>query len=106
MQAEVQIPKAFSVRDDHEFFPIQHLMARLNPRLMVVQVATGRHIDGSYTSFWGIVFDQKHPPTQRDVEAALGEAGFDLKHGVVQPFTGTLSGNKGPHRNQPDLATH
>jgi hypothetical protein len=37
----MKLPAAFSVRDDHEFFPIQHLMARMNSKLMVVQVATG-----------------------------------------------------------------
>ena len=32
MHAKVELPKAFSVRDEHEFLPIQHLMARLNPQ--------------------------------------------------------------------------
>jgi len=40
MQAKAELPKAFSVRDEHGFLPIQHLMARLNPKLMVKQVAT------------------------------------------------------------------
>jgi hypothetical protein len=44
MQAAVDLPKTFSVRDEHEFFPIPHLTARLNPKLMVQQVATGRHV--------------------------------------------------------------
>ena len=56
MLTKVQLPKAFSVRDDHEFFPMQHLMARLNPGLMVKQVATGMHVEGGGTVFWGIVY--------------------------------------------------
>jgi hypothetical protein len=35
MQAKIELPKAFSVRDEHEFLPIQHLMGRLNPKLSV-----------------------------------------------------------------------
>ena len=31
MLTKIQLPKAFSVRDEHEFYPMQHLMARLNP---------------------------------------------------------------------------
>ena len=33
MHAGIELPKAFSVRDEHEFLPIQHLLARLNPQL-------------------------------------------------------------------------
>ena len=43
MHAKVELPMAFSVRDEHEFFPVQHLMARLNPQLVAKQVATGVH---------------------------------------------------------------
>ena len=36
MQAKVELPKTPSVRDEHEsVVPIQHLMSRLNPRLLV-----------------------------------------------------------------------
>ena len=56
MFTKVQLPKAFSVRDEHEFYPMQHLMARLNPDLMVKQVATGVHVEGGGTVFWGIVY--------------------------------------------------
>jgi hypothetical protein len=34
MQATVELPKAFSVRDDSELPLIQDLMARLNPKLL------------------------------------------------------------------------
>jgi len=71
------------VRDEHEFYPMQHLMARLNPDLMVKQVATGVHIDGGGTVFWGIVYSSRNPPTRPQVESALREAGFDVHHNVL-----------------------
>lgn len=64
MQAKVELPKAFSVRDEHEFLPIQHLMARLNPKLLVRQVATGVHVNGGGTVFWGLVFLNGEPPSK------------------------------------------
>ena len=42
MEMTIQIPKAFSVRDDHEFLAFKHLMARLNPQLRVRQVDAGQ----------------------------------------------------------------
>ena len=62
MLTKVQLPKAFSVRDEHEFYPMQHLMARLNPELMVKPVATGVHVDGGGTVFWGIVYSARIRP--------------------------------------------
>ncbi len=82
MLTKVQLPKAFSVRDEHEFYPMQHLMARLNPDLMVKQVATGVHVEGGGTVFWGIVYSGENPPSKQQVEDALREAGFDFKHNV------------------------
>ena len=49
MQTDVQLPTAFSVQNEDEFYPIQHLLARMNPRLMVEQVATGMHRNGCHT---------------------------------------------------------
>ena len=83
MNAKVDLPKAFSVRDEHEFFPIQHLMARLNPKLLVKQVATGVHVDGGNTVFWGLVYLNGDPPSKKKVEIALREAGFDFVHNVL-----------------------
>jgi hypothetical protein len=80
MLTKIQLPKAFSVRDEHEFYPMQHLMARLNPDLMVKPVATGVHVEGGGTVFWGIVYSGENPPTRPQVEAALREAGFDFGH--------------------------
>ena len=83
MHAKMELPKAFSVRDEHEFLPIQHLMARLNPKLLVEQVATGVHVDGGGTVFWGLVYLNGEPPSKLKVEIALREAGFDCAHNVL-----------------------
>ncbi len=85
MQATVDLPQAFSVRDEHEIYPVRHLMGRLNPDLRVVQVATGMHVNGGCTVFWGLVYDHGQPLERADVEQALQRAGFDLAHsGPVQ----------------------
>ena len=79
MQTAIDLPQAFSVRDENEFYPIQHLLARLNPKLMVTRVATGRHIHGGPTVVWGVVHLQGRIPSRLDVQAALERAGYDLK---------------------------
>lgn len=83
MHAKIELPKAFSVRDEHEFLPIEHLMTRLNPKLAVKEVATGVHVDGGETVHWGLVFLNGEPPSKKKVEAALREAGFDFVHNVL-----------------------
>ena len=83
MKAKVELPKAFSVRDEHEFLPIQHLLKRMNPKLVVKQVATGVHVDGGGTVFWGLVYLKGEPPSRTKVEIALREAGFDFVHNVL-----------------------
>jgi len=83
MHSKVELPKAFSVRDEHEFLPIQHLMGRLNPQFVVKQIATGVHLDGGGTVFWGLVYLQSEPPSKAKVEKALREAGFDFTHNVL-----------------------
>jgi hypothetical protein len=83
MQTQIELPKAFSVRDDHEFCNFQNLATRLNPKLLVAQAATGVHVNGGPTVFWGIVYEQDRSPTKREVEAALREAGFDFAHNVL-----------------------
>ena len=83
MQAKVELPKALSVRDEHELLPIQHLMSRLNPRLLVKEVATGVHVDGGGTVHWGLVYLSGEPPSKKAVERALREAGFDFAHNVL-----------------------
>jgi hypothetical protein len=83
MHAKVELPKAFSVRDEHEFLPFRHQMARMNPKLIVKQVATGVHVDGGGTVCWGLVYLNGEPPSKQRVEIALREAGFDFAHNVL-----------------------
>ena len=83
MHTKVELPKAFSVRNEREFLPIQHLMARLNPKLMVKQIATGVHVDGGSTVLWGLIYQNGEPPSKKKVEIALREAGFDFAHNVL-----------------------
>lgn len=80
MQATIELPKAFSVRDERELPPIRDLMARLNPNLLVVQVATGVHVHGGSTVNWGLVCLDGEPLRDEDVRAALQEAGLDFEH--------------------------
>ena len=84
MKAEVNLPKAFSVQNEDEFYPFQHLLARMNPKLMVVDVATGMHKSGGRTVFWGLAYLDGQRITKQDVEDALAEAGFDFARGKAQ----------------------
>lgn len=96
MLVSIEIPRAFSVRDENEFFPIQHLLARMNPDLMAEQAATGRHVQGGCTVFWGIVYFKGRVPTRAEAEAALREAGCDFNHNVSfqaqSPWAADLAG--------------
>jgi len=83
MQIAVEMPKAFSVRDENEFLPFQHLMERMNPGLLVTRIATGVHVNGGPTVLWGLVHMDGHPLSQKDVDDALREAGFDFGHNVL-----------------------
>jgi hypothetical protein len=80
MNVTVELPKAFSVRDDRELPLVQDLMARLNPKILVAQVATGVHIDGGYTVNWGLVYMEGQSLTDAELAAALKEAGLDSQH--------------------------
>ncbi len=88
MQAMVELPKAFSVRDDHEMYPIRHLIARLSPQLRVAQIATGMHVHGGCTVFWGLVYREGQTLTKKEVEAALREAGYDFAHNTLVQASG------------------
>jgi hypothetical protein len=86
MKVTIELPKAFSVCDDRELPLVQNLVARLNPKLLVAQVATGMHIDGGCTVNWGLVYLEGQPLTHAEVVAALNEAGLDAKHNAeIQP---------------------
>jgi hypothetical protein len=93
MQAAIDLPKAFSVRDENEVNPIQHLMARLNPKLVVRHVGTGRHVKGGSTVFWGVVCLDGQLPTKKQVETALRQAGYDFGHNVLIQASGLWSGD-------------
>ena len=80
METTIQVPKAFSVRDDREFLAFKHLMARLNPQLRVRQVGMGLHVDTGYTVFWGLVSLENQRVTPEEFHDALEEAGFDFAH--------------------------
>ncbi len=83
MHTKVELPKAFSVRDEHEFLPFQHLLERMSAKLVVKQVATGVHVNGGGTVFWGLVYLDDKPPGKKKVEVALREAGFDFAHNLL-----------------------
>ena len=83
MQTSIDVPQAFSVRDENEFYPIQHLLARLNPEFVVTRVATGRHVHGGPTVVWGLVHLDGNAPSQTETENALQAAGFDLVHNIA-----------------------
>jgi hypothetical protein len=95
MHARIELPKAFSVRDEHEFSPVQDLLTRLNPQLIVKQVATGVHVDGGGTVHWGLVFLNGEPPSKKKVEIALREAGFDFAHNVLTQMADVRTDHQG-----------
>ena len=80
MQVSIQLPSAFSVHDENEFFAFQHLLARMNPQIRVTQVTTGVHTNGGCTVFWGLVHHDDQKVTKDDLETALEDAGFDFDH--------------------------
>jgi hypothetical protein len=84
METTIQIPKACSVRDDHEFLAFKHLMARLNPQLRVRQVGMGLHVNSGYTVFWGLVSLDDQRVTRAEFDEALKEAGFAFDHNAAQ----------------------
>ena len=84
METTVQVPKAFSVRDDNEFVAFKHLVARMNADLRVRQLGLGRHATGGYTVFWGLVYLQDQLLTTAVIDNALREAGFDFSHNSAQ----------------------
>jgi hypothetical protein len=79
MELNLNLPSAFSVHDENEFYAFQHLMARLHPQLRVTQMITGKHINGGCTVFWGLVHFGNDDVPEDDVHTALKEAGFDFE---------------------------
>ena len=58
--------------------PDQHSSSRLNPKLLVKEVATGVHVDGGDTVRWGLVDPNGEPLSKKKVETASG-GGFRLR---------------------------
>ena len=85
MQAKIKLPKAFSVRDGHEFLPIQHLMNRLNPKLSVKEVATGVHVDGGGTVHW------QSPASAGRGAAFRGVSSSDSSSGSFRSFANIIT---------------
>ena len=96
MQVSMRLPVAFSVRDEHEFVPMLHLMTRMNPKFRVTQAVTGRHVIGGCTVLWGLVYLDCERLTQQDVKAALREAGFDFQHSQRIPTLTDILGQPTP----------
>jgi hypothetical protein len=93
MKASVEIPKAFSVRDENEFVAFKHLMARLNPQLRISQVGVGLHVDGRYMVYWGLVHLEGQRFSRAAIEGALREAGFNFQHCARQlDYSALVSG--------------
>jgi hypothetical protein len=80
MESTIEVPKAFSVRDDNEFLAFKHLAARLNPQLRVRQVGMGLHVNSGFTVYWGLVSLESQRITPEEFHNALAEAGFDFEH--------------------------
>jgi len=80
MKYQIDVPKAFSVRDEHEFLAFRHLVARLHPHLRVTEAAQGIHKEGGTTKYWGLVHGSGQIVTREELETALLEAGFDHQH--------------------------
>jgi hypothetical protein len=80
MQATIELPRAFSVRDDREFPLVRDLMLRLNSKLLIVEVGTGMHLTGDSTVHWGLVYLDGQRLTDKQVHDALADAGLDFKH--------------------------
>jgi hypothetical protein len=80
MPVAIELPKAFSVRDERELPLIQDLIARLNPKLLAALMAMGVHVNGGPTVHWGIVYLEGQCLSDDEIRGALEEAGMDFQH--------------------------
>ena len=116
MQLNIQLPSAFSVHDENEFFAFQHLLARMNAQIRVAQVATGVHVNGGCTVYWGVVHHDEQVVTTEDMKHALAAAGYDFDHnpplddldltaaGSSQNREGAMAGSGASRVDSPDQA--
>jgi hypothetical protein len=87
MLVSIELPKAFSVRDEREFAIVSDLVARMHPQLVVAEVAKGVHIHGGATVHWGVVHVAGQSLVENDVQSALQEAGLDFQHNAQIALT-------------------
>ncbi len=79
MKATVEVPKAFLAYGENEIAPIRHLMARLNPQLVVKQVATAvAHVTRAAPSYGALcAWKGSHSP-KRTLKPPCGKRGVTL----------------------------
>lgn len=77
---QINVPVAFSVRDYHEFQAHRDVLFRLNPQFRISEIATGIHIHGGPTCYWGLVHLEGQKVDAGIIHEALHTAGFDFKH--------------------------
>lgn len=80
MDVRLNLPVAFSVRDQHEFQSHRDVLTRLNPDLIVREIATGIHINGGPTVYWGIVYVKGQEIADGEITSALKLAGYNFAH--------------------------
>ena len=84
MHTKVELPKAFSVRDEHEFLPDSALDGAAESRSSWSSKWRRACMwTAAEPSFWGLVYLNGEPPSKKKVENALREAGFDFVHNVL-----------------------
>jgi hypothetical protein len=67
-------------------------LVRLNSKLAVRHIGTGRHVSGGPTVLWGLVYLNGQLPTKKEVETALKQAGYDFGHNTLVQASSLWSG--------------
>ena len=80
MDVSICVPVAFSVRDYHEFQAHRDMLLRLNSGFRISEVATGIHVHGGTTVYWGLVHLEGQKVDAGVIHEALQWAGFDFAH--------------------------
>ena len=65
--------------------PFNTLLDRLNPKLRVRHVGSGKHVNGGPTVLWGLVCLDGEQPSEEEVETALKQAGYDFQTQLGNP---------------------
>lgn len=80
MDVSLNLPVAFSVRDHHEFQAHRDVLQRIHPDLTIQEVATGIHVNGGPTVYWGLVYIKGQVVTDEVINSCLQLAGFHFGH--------------------------